>query len=81
MIMIFSDFLGNSLEVLIDDFSLFEEDFNDCFDHLTRILEVWVKKQLVLSRKSHFKVREGIGLKHLVCSKGLKVDKAKIKVV
>ena len=43
-----------------------------CLEHLTQILDVRVKKCLVLSwEKSHFMVREGIVLRHLVSSKGL----------
>ena len=51
-------------------------------EHLTQILDVCVKKRLVLSwEKSHFMVREGIMLGHLVSSKGLEVDKAKVEVI
>ena len=51
-------------------------------EHLTQILDVCVKKRLVLSwEKSHFMVREGIMLGHLVSSKGFKVDKAKVEVI
>ena len=77
MTAIFSDFLGDSLEVFMDDFSVFENDFETCLSHLTNILEVCVRKRLVLSwEKSHFMVREGV-----VSGKGLEVDKAKIEVI
>ena len=57
-------------------------DFESCLAHLTKILEVCVKKRLVLSwEKSHFMVREGVGLGHIVSGKGLEVDKAKIEVI
>ena len=57
------------------------DDFESCLAHLTKILEVWVRKQLVLSwEKSHFMVREGVVLEHIVLGKGLEVDKAKIEV-
>ena len=53
-----------------------------CLEHLTQILDVRVKKCLVLSwEKSHFMVREGIVLRHLVSSKGLEGDKVKVKVI
>ena len=82
MTVIFSDFLGDSLQVFMDDFSVFGDDFDSCLAHLTKILEVCVKKRLVLSwEKSHFMVREGVVLGHLVSRKGLEVDKAKIKVI
>ena len=66
----------------MDDFSVFGDDFDSCLAHLTKILEVCVKKRLVLSwEKSHFMVQEGVVLGHLVSGKGLEVDKAKIKVI
>ena len=82
MMAIFSDFIGESMEVFMDDFSVFGPSFDACLDHLTQILDVCVKKRLVLSwEKSHFMVREGIVLGHLVSSKGLEVDKAKVEVI
>ena len=79
---IFSDFLGDSLEVFRDDSSVFRNDLDSCLAHLTTILEVYVRKQLVLSwEKSHFIVREGVVLGHIVSGKGLEVDKAKIEVI
>ena len=66
----------------MDDFSVFRLSFDACLEHLTQILDVCVKKRLVLSwEKSHFMVREGIVLGHLVSSKGLEVDKAKVEVI
>ena len=82
MTAIFSGFLRDSLEVFMDDFSVFGDDFDSCLAHLTKILEVCVRKRLVLSwEKSHFMVREGVVLGHLVSGKGLEVDKAKIEVI
>ena len=79
---IFFDFLGDSLKVFMDNFSIFGDDFDSCLAHLTKILEVYVRKQLVLSwEKSHFMVREGVVLGHLVSSKVLEVNKAKIEVI
>ena len=49
MMAIFFDFLGDSLEVFMDDFSVFGNDFESCLAHLTKILEVCVRKRLVLS--------------------------------
>ena len=79
---IFSDFIGESMEVFMDDFSVFGPRFDACLEHLTQILDVCVKKRLVLSwEKSHFIVTEGIVLGHLVSSKGLEVDKAKVEII
>ena len=63
-------------------FFVFGNDFNSCLAHLTKILEVCVRKRQVLSwEKSHFMVREGIVLGHIVSGKGLEVDKSKIDVI
>ena len=72
MTAIFFDFLGDSLEVFKDDFFVFGNDFNSYFAHLTKILEVCVRKRLVLSwEKSHFMVQEGVVLGHILLGKGL----------
>ena len=82
MTAIFSDFLSDSLGVLMDNFSFFGDDFDSCLAHLTKILEVYVRKRLVLSwEKSHFMVQEGVVLGHLILGKALEVDKAKIEVI
>ena len=79
---IFSDFIGKSMEVFMDDFSVFGPSFDACLEHLTQILDVCVEKHLLLSwEKSHFMVQEGTVLGHLVSSKGLEVDKAKVEVI
>ena len=44
MTAIFSDFLGDSLDVFMDNFSVFGNDFKSCLTHLTKILEVCVRK-------------------------------------
>ena len=66
----------------MDDFSVFRPIFDTCLEHLTQILDVCVKKRLVLSwEKSHFMVKEGIVLGNLVSRKGLEVDMAKVEVI
>ena len=44
MLAIFFDFYGDSLEVLMDDFFVFGNDLESCLAHLTKILEVCVRK-------------------------------------
>ena len=44
MTAIFFIFLGDSLEVFMDDFFVFVDDFDNCLAHLTKILEVCVRK-------------------------------------
>ena len=82
MTTIFSDLLGDSLEVFMDDFSVFGNDFESCLALLNKILKVCVRKRLVLSwEKSNFMVQEGVVLKHIVSGKGLSVDIAKMEVI
>ena len=82
MMAIFSKFLCDSLEVFMNHFSIFGNDFESSLAHLTKILEVCIRKRLVLSwEKSHFMVQEGVVLGHIVSGKGLEVDKAKIEVI
>ena len=82
MMTVFSDFLDDNLEVFIDNFSIFGNDFDSLLAHLAKILEVCARKGLVLSwEKSHFMVREGVVLGHIVSRKGREVDKAKIEVI
>ena len=46
------------------------KQFESCLAHLTKILEVCVRKRLVLSwEKSHFMVREGVVLGHIISGK------------
>ena len=79
---IFFDFLGDSLEVLMDEFYVFGNDFDNCLAYLTKILEVYLKKRLVLSwEKSHFMVQDGVMLEHIISGKGLEGDKAQIEVI
>ena len=66
----------------MDDFFTSGNDFDNYLVHLTKILEVFFRKQLVLSwEKSHFMVQEGVVLAHIVLGKGLEVDKAKIEIL
>ena len=82
MTAILSDFLGDNLEVFMDDFSFFGNDFANYLAHVTKILELCVRKRLVLRwEKSHFMVRERVVLGHIVSRKALEVDKAKIEVI
>ncbi|KAJ0886463.1 putative nucleotidyltransferase, Ribonuclease H [Helianthus annuus] len=82
MMSIFSDMVGESLEIFMDDFSIFGSSFDTCLDQLEKVLKRCVEKNLVLSwEKSHFMVQEGIVLGHVVSSRGIEVDRAKVQVI
>ena len=62
---IFSDLIGESLEVFMDDFSVLGPSIDTFLEHSTQILDICVRKRLVLSwEKSRLMVREGTMLGH-----------------
>jgi hypothetical protein len=82
MMAIFSDMIGDYVDVFMDDFSIFEDDFDSCLDNLTKILKRCIQVNLVLSwEKSHFMVRNGIVLGHRISKDGLEVDHAKSDII
>ncbi|XP_038697122.1 uncharacterized protein LOC119993981, partial [Tripterygium wilfordii] len=82
MMSIFSDMVEKFIEVFMDDFSVFGADFDECLEHLRLVLERCEETNLVLNwEKCHFMVQEGIVLGHLISSRGIEVDKAKIEVI
>ncbi|KAD7478568.1 hypothetical protein E3N88_01704 [Mikania micrantha] len=82
MMSIFSDMVGESLEIFMDDFSIFGPSFETCLEQLTKVLKRCVETNLVLSwEKSHFMVQEGIVLGHVISSRGIEVDHAKVQVI
>ena len=54
---LFSDFIGEFLEIFMDDFSVFGLSFDKCLTSLEQVLKMCVQNNLVLSwEKSHFMV-------------------------
>jgi hypothetical protein len=82
MVNIFSDMVQRFLEIFMDDFSVFGNSFDDCLTNLEKVLSRCEEKNLVLNwEKCHFMVTNGIVLGHIVSSKGIEVDKSKIKLI
>ncbi|KAL4301755.1 hypothetical protein GQ457_10G012990 [Hibiscus cannabinus] len=82
MTVIFSDLNEDCLEIFMDDFSTFGEDFDNCLSNLEKVLKRCKETNLVLNwEKCHFMVDEGIVLGHKISSKGMEVDKEKIEVI
>ncbi|GJS31785.1 hypothetical protein Tco_0492405 [Tanacetum coccineum] len=78
----FHDMIEESVEVFMDDFSVFGNSFDKCLNNLDKMLQLCKDARLVLNwEKCHFMVKEGIMLGHKVSSAGLEVDKAKIDVI
>ncbi|GKA37218.1 hypothetical protein Tco_0723783 [Tanacetum coccineum] len=82
MLAIFHDMIEESVEVFMDDFSIFGSSFDHCLNNLNKMLQHCEDVHLVLNwEKCHFMVKEGIMLGHKVSEAGLEVDKAKIDVI
>nr|GFA47022.1 reverse transcriptase domain-containing protein [Tanacetum cinerariifolium] len=81
MMAIFHDMIEKTMEVFMDDFSIFGNSFQSCLSHLERMLK-GVKTPTCLNwEKSHFMVKEGIVLGHKISKQGIEVDKAKVDVI
>ncbi|GKC37043.1 reverse transcriptase domain-containing protein, partial [Tanacetum coccineum] len=82
MLAIFYDMIEESVEVFMDDFSVFGNSFDTCLNNLDKMLQRGKDAHLVLNwEKCHFMVKEGLLLGHKLSSAGLEVDKAKIDVI
>ncbi|KAI5656911.1 hypothetical protein M9H77_25704 [Catharanthus roseus] len=65
MLSIFSDYIEKCIEVFMDDFTVYVDSFDKFLNY----------------EKCHFMVKEGIVLGHVVSSRGIEVDKAKVDVI
>nr|GEZ57117.1 reverse transcriptase domain-containing protein [Tanacetum cinerariifolium] len=82
MMAIFHDMIEQTMEVFMDDYSVFGNSFSTCLTNLEKMLKQCEDTKLALNwEKSHFMVKEGIVLGHKISKKGIEVDKAKIKVI
>nr|GEY51767.1 reverse transcriptase domain-containing protein [Tanacetum cinerariifolium] len=74
--------IKESVEVFMDYFFVFGSSFDNSLNNLDKMLQRCKDAHLVLNlKKCHFMVIEGIVLGHKVSEAGLKVNKAKIKVI
>ena len=77
-----SDMVEKSIEVFMGDFPVIVSTFDNCLHNLTLVLKMCMETNLVLNwEKCHFMVREGIVLRHHISERGIKVDRAKIKII
>ncbi|GJX74675.1 reverse transcriptase domain-containing protein [Tanacetum coccineum] len=78
MLAIFHDMVEKTMEVFMDDFSVFGNSFENCLSRLEKMLQRCEDTNLCLNwEKSHFMVKEGIVLGHKISKNGIEVDKAK----
>ncbi|GJW38422.1 reverse transcriptase domain-containing protein [Tanacetum coccineum] len=82
MMAIFHDMIKKTMEVFMDDFSVFGNSFENCLSRVDKMLQRCEDTNLCLNwEKSHFMVKEGIVLGHKISKKGIEVDKAKVDVI
>ena len=82
MVAIFHDMIEKTMEVFMDDFSIFGDSYDQCLDNLERMLSRCEETNLALNwEKCHFMVTEGIVLGHKISSEGMEVDRAKIETI
>nr|GEW42826.1 reverse transcriptase domain-containing protein [Tanacetum cinerariifolium] len=81
MVSIFHDMIEKTMEVFMDDFSVFGDSFLSCLTILDKMLKHCEETNLVLNwEKCHFMCREGIVLGHKISKFGIEVDRAKVDV-
>ncbi|GJZ29480.1 reverse transcriptase domain-containing protein [Tanacetum coccineum] len=82
MMAIFHDMIEKTMEVFMDDFSVFGNSFGNCLSRLDKMLKRCEDTNLCLNwEKSHLMVKEGIVLGHKISKNGIEVDKAKVDVI
>ncbi|GKF06251.1 reverse transcriptase domain-containing protein [Tanacetum coccineum] len=82
MMPIFHDMIKETMEVFMDDLSVFGDSFSSCLSHLDKMRKRCKDTNLVLNwEKCHFMVKEGIVLGHKISKSGIEVDKAKVDVI
>jgi hypothetical protein len=82
MMVVFSEFIEEIVEVFMDDFSVYGKTFVDFLANLDKVLTRCAEADLVLNwEKCHFMVKQGIVLGHVISERGIEVDKAKVETV
>ncbi|GKE10463.1 reverse transcriptase domain-containing protein [Tanacetum coccineum] len=82
MMAIFHDMIEETMEVFMDDFSVFGDSFSLCLSHLDKMLKRCEDINLVLNwEKCHFMVKDSIVLDHKISKSRIKVDRAKVDVI
>nr|GEV08400.1 hypothetical protein [Tanacetum cinerariifolium] len=74
--------IEETMEVFMDDFSVFVDSFSSCLSHLDKMLKRCEDTNLVLNwEKCHFMVKEGIVLGYKISKSGIEVDRSKVDVI
>nr|GEX95990.1 reverse transcriptase domain-containing protein [Tanacetum cinerariifolium] len=82
MMAIFHDMMEKTMEVFMDDFSVFGDSFASCLTNLDKMLNRCEETNLVLNwEKCHFMCKEGIVLGQKISKSGIEVDRTKVDVI
>ncbi|GKA81033.1 reverse transcriptase domain-containing protein [Tanacetum coccineum] len=82
MMAIFHDMIEETIEVFMNDFSVFRDSFSSCLSNLDKMLKWCEDTNLFLNwEKCHFMVKEGMVLGHKISKFGIEVDRAKVDVI
>ncbi|GJS93089.1 reverse transcriptase domain-containing protein [Tanacetum coccineum] len=82
MMVIFHDMIEETIEVFMDNFSVFGDSFSSCLSHLDKMLKRCKDTNLILNwEKCHFMIKGGIILGHKISKSGIEVDRAKVDVI
>ncbi|XP_027061839.1 uncharacterized protein [Coffea arabica] len=70
------------IDEMLKRLTVYGDSFDQCLHHLTMVLQRCIETNLALNyEKCHFIVKEGIVLGHVVSSRGIKIDKAKVDFI
>ncbi|GKA48955.1 reverse transcriptase domain-containing protein [Tanacetum coccineum] len=82
MMAIFHDMIEETMEVFMDNFSVFGDSLSLCLSHLDKMFKRCEDTNLVLNwGKFHFMVKEFIVLGHKISKSGIEVNKDKVDVI
>ncbi|GJV06044.1 reverse transcriptase domain-containing protein [Tanacetum coccineum] len=82
MMAIFHDMIEKTMEVFMDDFSVFRDSFATCLSNLDNMLKRCEDTNLVLNwEKCYFMCKEGIVLGHKISKSGNESIRAKVSVI
>jgi hypothetical protein len=79
---ILSVLISEGLEVYMDDFTPYGDDFDQALTNLEKVLEQCIATRLCLSHgKCHMMMKKGVVLGNYISTYGIRVDLAKIEVI
>eukprot|EP00253_Pinus_taeda_P008113 PITA_08113 len=79
---IFADLINEGLEVYMDDFTPYEEEFDPALETLEKVLQRCIDTRICLSHeKCYMMMTEGLIIGHFISAAGIQVDPAKIQIL